>query len=64
MTTIDNGSNFIHAFKVFGEDKKNNAVGHEGGDESAQLEEDEDVEYIDTATLVPLEQTWKIHTCR
>lgn len=60
-TTTDNGSNFIKAFRVFGEDENNNAAGgQEIDDESAQseeeeeedIDEDEDVEYIDTAALL------------
>lgn len=55
-STTDNGSNFIKAFKVFGEDENNNVVEHKGGDESAQSEDQEDdvdedknKELIDTA---------------
>lgn len=55
-TTTDNGSNFLKAFRVFGEDENNN---EEVAEESAQSEEEgdgadeeEDVEYIDTAALL------------
>lgn len=58
-TTTDNGSNFIKAFKVFGEeDENNNAVGLGGDGDSAQSEEEEDVdtdeeiEFIDTSALL------------
>lgn len=59
-TTTDNGSNFVKAFRVFGEDENNNAEGVEEAEESAQSEEeddggvdeDEDVQYVDTAALL------------
>ncbi|XP_060782693.1 uncharacterized protein LOC132889890 [Neoarius graeffei] len=59
-TTTDNGSNFVKAFRVFGEDENTNVEGVEEAEESAQSEEeddggvdeDEDVQYVDTAALL------------
>lgn len=53
-TTTDNGSNFIKAFKVFGEDENSSAVEQEGQSEEEEddVDEDEDVEFIDTVVLL------------
>ena len=63
-TTTDNGSNFIKAFTVFGEDVNNNnadrsgdaAQSEEEGEEDEENEEDEeeseDVEYVDVSALL------------
>ncbi|KAK9515926.1 hypothetical protein VZT92_026523 [Zoarces viviparus] len=53
-TTTDNGSNFIKAFQVFGEDENNNAVGSDG--DASQPGEDqeggEEVEFVDVSVLL------------
>ncbi|KAJ8390796.1 hypothetical protein AAFF_G00099280 [Aldrovandia affinis] len=52
-TTTDNGSNFIKAFQVFGEDENNNAVVSDG-DASQPREDGEDQEDQDEAEEVEL----------
>jgi len=53
-TTTDNGSNFIKAFQVFGEDENNNEVGSDG--DASQPEEDQEgvkrVEFVDVSSLL------------
>uniref|UniRef100_A0A8P4KQJ3 BED-type domain-containing protein n=1 Tax=Dicentrarchus labrax TaxID=13489 RepID=A0A8P4KQJ3_DICLA len=59
-TTTDNGSNFIKAFQVFGEDENNNAVGSDGdpdnasqrGEDEEDQEGDEEVEFVDVSALL------------
>ncbi|KAK0139974.1 hypothetical protein N1851_023137 [Merluccius polli] len=59
-TTTDNGSNFIKAFQVFGEDENNNAVGSDGdpgnasqpGEDQEDQEGDEEVEFVDVSVLL------------
>lgn len=59
-TTTDNGSNFLKAFQVFGEDE-NHKTGEAVGVEAAQpgqevgeeeQEESEEVEFVDVATIL------------
>ncbi|KAI4890645.1 hypothetical protein NFI96_032742, partial [Prochilodus magdalenae] len=53
-TTTDNGSNFIKAFKAFGEDANNNAgalVQEEEEEEEADKDEEE-VEFVDVSSLL------------
>ncbi|XP_070991499.1 uncharacterized protein [Oncorhynchus clarkii lewisi] len=61
MRATDNGSNFLKAFQVFGEDENNEAVETVGGGEAAQpgqddgeeeQEEIEEVEFVDVATIL------------
>jgi len=53
-TTTDNGSNFIKAFQVNGEDENNNNVGSDG--DASQPGEDqeggEEVEFVDVSALL------------
>ncbi|XP_057197189.1 uncharacterized protein LOC130558653 [Triplophysa rosa] len=59
-TTTDNGSNFIKAFQVFGEDENNNAVGSDGdpgnasqpGEDEEDQEGFEEVEFVDVSALL------------
>ncbi|XP_075941705.1 uncharacterized protein LOC142944090 isoform X1 [Anarhichas minor] len=56
-TTTDNGSNFIKAFQVFGEDENNNAVGSDGdasqpGEDQEDQEGGEEVEFVDVSALL------------
>lgn len=60
QTTTDNGSNFIKAFQVLGEDEKNNAVGSDGdpgnasqpGEDEEDQERDDEVEFVDVSALL------------
>lgn len=49
-TTTDNGSNFVKAFKVFGEDENNNAGGADAEEEEG--EDEEEVEFVDVSSLL------------
>lgn len=54
-TTTDNGSNFIKAFKVFGEDGNNNAgalVQEEEEEEEEADKDEEEVEFVDVSSLL------------
>lgn len=53
-TTTDNGSNFIKAFKVFGEDGNNNAgaLVQEEEEEEEEADKDEEVEFVDVSSLL------------
>ena len=59
-TTTDNGSNFIKAFQVFGEDENNNAVRSDSdpgnasqpGEDQEDQEGDEEVEFVDVSVLL------------
>ncbi len=60
QTTTDNGSNFIKAFQVFGEDENNNAVGNDvvpgdaskPGEDMKDKEGGEEVEFFDVSALL------------
>ncbi|XP_076860592.1 uncharacterized protein LOC143513741 [Brachyhypopomus gauderio] len=53
-TTTDNGSNFIKAFKVFGEDGNDNIVAlvHEEDEEEEADKDEEEIEFVDVPSLL------------
>jgi len=53
-TTTDNGSNFLKAFRVFGEDRNDNEVSdvEEPGEEMEEEEGEEEVEFVNVSVIL------------
>lgn len=62
-TTTDNGSNFIKAFKVFGEDENNNtgALIQEEEEGLADNDDEEEVEFVDVTSLLDEADGFEFH---